>query len=944
MGVVYQARHTKMGRKFAVKILTGMQSEDESGWKRFRREAETAARIHHPHVTGVIDYDVSPEGIPYLVMEYVDGGTLQDFIRKHPRIPYAVFLKIMKQIVLGLQSAHKEGIIHRDLKPANIMLDTPDGEPFVKIADFGLARLQEREGGESTLTETGMLIGTPHYLSPEACRGQKIDHRSDLYALGVIAYEMLTGKTPFETTNILEQIRNHIEKDPPPLTTWRPDLPPKVEQIVLKMLSKNPADRYQSATEFMDDLEKVTSDDLATGMIELTEIPQKDVDTLQVDASTFIQTGEVSTLQKKNALQKVVFIAIPLLVLILFAIFRPHEKKSPETNTAVKPASAKQSINLNVAKQIPEEADFVKPFYGDSLPPIQLREETGMLDAPKLFEINSGVVKIRDLQTTEILDRQNVPFEATSLAVVSGASEFAVNDGKDVVFWNYKRSKETGRIPLSDKIVLLTGSPDTPKGAALTESGALYSLDFAHRKALPLGKAPESASGMFLSPQADRVVVWNMSGKIRVYSGKDEDPWLIPYGKGFISRPAIDSQEKYLSFGSNAGELLVYEIQNKRLSQSFKFNGWATSVCWTPDEQFLLAVDGDKSEGRFQSLSGKLSDPFRVDASVIWSSSDPPLMMGYDPDSRNLTKFSYISPQFEKKLAVGSDSIWRIVRGKDGRLWISGKEPVIYSLTPDQPDKVTKLKGHTDGIPSLFATKDGQWLISAGDDRALKLWKLPEGTQQESLQAHDNLVNAIVATADGKHLISTSSDKSVRMWTIPEITFEKKIADLKNAGQTAAVSANGRVAAVGDWIGNFYLFEAPDWTPKHKPLELDTGCIYGLVALPPEQSFLATTLNGNAYLIDGATGDSRLLRHYSRPLYGVDVSPALGLIAILEESQIYLYHLSDFSSAGILAATGFEPSAIAFDEKQPKLYSGDSSGNLWIWNLKGDREIKEMGR
>src|SRR5919202_5927494 len=230
MGEVWAARDLELGRPVALKLLG-----PEADPARFEREAHAAASLSHPNVTQLFDYG-EWEGRPYMVLELVPGGTLEDRLRDARPLPDDEAERIAYEVAAGLAHAHSRGLIHRDLKPANVLFDA-DGR--AKIADFGIARM----GGAGTLTEAGTLLGTAAYISPEQAAGEPVTAASDVYSFGVILFRMLMGRLPFEAEEPLELVRMHRDAPPPPVTAFRPDAPPQLARIAEASLAKDPHTR-----------------------------------------------------------------------------------------------------------------------------------------------------------------------------------------------------------------------------------------------------------------------------------------------------------------------------------------------------------------------------------------------------------------------------------------------------------------------------------------------------------------------------------------------------------------------------------------------------------------------------------------------------------------------------------------------------------------------------
>jgi serine/threonine protein kinase len=406
MATVYKGYQSDIDRYVAVKVLPQLPEQDQAFVERFKLEARTIARLQHPHILPIYDFG-DEAGLLYLVTAYAPGGSLNEQILKGP-LPLATVDRLLREIAPALDYAHRQGIIHRDIKPANILLDR---EGNALLADFGIVKLLEGTS-VSNLTGTSGIVGTPAYMSPEQANGQPVDGRTDVYALGVVMYEMLTGRQPFSAETPLQLLLKHLNEPPPLLRDQMKDLPPALDIVLQRALAKDPADRYQTAAQFAQAFAQAISN-AETGTLQFPtgglKPPTQTVPTAGNVPMTSVVTGNntqpapAATLspvpQRSQALLPTLLIAgaaVLALVLALFALVSSNQR-TPEvvvaTATAVAPPT---TVPVVIAPTSPP----VPTFGSASFTTADALGDTLNLRVQNLMPPSSGARYVAWLQNT----------------------------------------------------------------------------------------------------------------------------------------------------------------------------------------------------------------------------------------------------------------------------------------------------------------------------------------------------------------------------------------------------------------------------------------------------------------------------------------------------------------------------------------------------------------
>ncbi len=327
MGRVYEARHTRLGNKrFAVKMLHAEYARQPDVVTRFQREAEAASGIAHPNVVDVYDVHHTEDGRPYLVGEFLEGEEFGDFLERMGKIPVGLAVHIARQICSALGAAHARGVIHRDMKPENVFLTGPLGHPTVKVIDFGISKVGD--AGGTALTRTGMIMGTPSYMAPEQARGEKVDQRADIYAVGGILYRALTGRKPFDADDASVTLTRVLTEEPDRPRSIDPTIPQALELVIQRAMAKEPKDRPTTMADLEADLlpfDTEVAHPQAVGSVRNLAASGADTDPVEGSAKTVLigarqaqQSGSKPTLHRATRDARLARPMIALLTIVAY--------------------------------------------------------------------------------------------------------------------------------------------------------------------------------------------------------------------------------------------------------------------------------------------------------------------------------------------------------------------------------------------------------------------------------------------------------------------------------------------------------------------------------------------------------------------------------------------------------------------------------------------------
>ncbi len=772
MAKVYKAYDPNVKRQVALKLMSTHLTDDDEFRARFRREAEAVAALEHVGIVPIYDFGEDDDQL-YIVMRLMGGGTLKDRIHDGP-ISIEEAAKTLRRIAMALDKAHENGIIHRDLKPGNILYDE-DGEGY--IADFGVAHLAK--SGEE-LTGTGALIGTPAYMSPEQVRGanDEVDGRSDIYSLGVILFEMLSGRTPYNADTPMGTALMHLLEPVPRVLEINPNLPPTVEEIIDKAMAKEKEDRYAKAKDMADALDEV--------------IAGSYMPTQKMEDGEKVKEAVAVTQKSSGSKKGLVWGLLGVVGLAAgFFLFQG----------GFIGGDADSDPDAGVVSIIEEPSPTLKPTdFPPTLAPTieQTLEPTAEPTAvPAINPVSMSLSNIGQVSQVSILGRGTINDIAISpdeaLVAVVGSLGVRLYDTDTLTLVAYFENSEGLNLnsvawaPDTENPRLVTGGQDGSVRIWDAETGQQLLNPPAHQE--PVNSVDWSPDGtMIASGSADNTVkIWNAdTGSQRfTLEGHAEDVTNVswsPNGESFVS---------------SGWSVLVWNIEGQfPLYESLRHSDQIESLAWSPDSQQLISASADNSMKLLIVQSADSSVAVEAQETTVYGVS-------WSPDGETIVQSAGKNIQVRNSDMGIQNSVGEHKANTTHFEWLedgsrlisvsSDGELILWDTSTWKP--LQKNSEHTGEKTSAAISPDGSKVASGSVDGIVRIWEAATGIQLEVIEAHEGSVNDIAWSTDGTEIATVGEDGVGRIWDAESYIEIRKLLGHRGPVNTISWSPDGSMIA-----------------------------------------------------------------------------------------------------------------------------------------------------
>jgi WD40 repeat protein/tRNA A-37 threonylcarbamoyl transferase component Bud32 len=908
MGVVYKARQQSLKRLVALKmILAGAHAAPEQV-ARFRAEAEAVARMQHPHIVQV--YEIGEyAGRSFISLEYCPGGSLAERFQGQPQ-PGRKAAVLVQTLAGAVQHAHAHGIIHRDLKPANVLLAEND---TVKVSDFGLAKQLEPSVAQ---TQSGVIVGTPSYMAPEqtAGRSKPIGPATDVYALGAILYEALTGRPPFRAATPLETLEQVRSQEPVAVRQLQPSVPKDLETICLKCLQKEPAKRYASAAAFGDDLERF-----------LTGKP--------------ILARPVGHLERLWRWGKRNPMVASLTVVVFFLL------------AAVAGVASIGYLREAAAHAEAEAAgqEMRRQWYAANLSLMQQAWDTNRITSLRALLAKTEAYPDRGFewnywQRLCHLEIMNLIGHGAEVAAVSwspdGTRLATASWDQTAKVWDAASGRELRTLKGHMSAVhAVSWCPDGKRLATTSFDGTTKVWNTADGRELLSFKVREG-SGWSVAWSPDEkllatggrgriVQVWELASRRELLSVDEREGGIISL--------SWSPNSKRLATGKTDGTVRVWDgAVGRELLTLQGHPGW--SVAWSPEGKWLATGGHDGSPKVWEASTGRelfaLPGPPASDRSVAWSADGRQLAIGY---ADGTAKAWDVAGKRERFTFKGHTSwVNSVSWSPDGKRLATGSYDGTVKLWDTERDRgVLTFQGHTKDIAAVSWSPDGKRLASGSADGTATVWDAADGRALRTIPGHTDEVDSVSWSPDGDRLAIGSFDRTA---SVCEVTSGRNL--LTVSGRRVSWSPDGtRLATVGD-DGRATIWDAAENRELFR-LQGHRSAITSLAWSPDSKRLATGSAGGTAMVSDGDRGRKLLmLKGYTSGIWSISWSADGKRLATgTGEGTAKIWNAADGSELLTLKGYWGQVTSLSWSPDGKRLATGISEGLTKLWDTASGQEL-----
>jgi len=872
MGAVYKGHDPFLNRQVAIKLLAPHLVWEKAFVERFMREARAVAQLHHPNIVSI--YDVGQDGNNYyFVMAYLPGGSLKQLITQRGRLTPAEALPILRQLADALDYAHGKGLVHRDVKPVNVMFDE---RSQVILTDFGIVKAVE----ESRLTGTGAAIGTPHYMSPEQIKGMEVDARTDQYALGIVAFEMLTGRVPFDADTTTAILFKQVSEPPPSATACCPDLPPTVEPALNRALAKSPAERYASCGDFVSALE------LALGQL----VVQRPVAPSPIATRPAQPTAPASTMSSaaRRGLPGwawaigaggllMCLIAVVIAAVGIKALGPKLTTTTPTQAVAIRnttvPVSTQAPPSLPPSATAPRSTPTRLPSSAVNTPMASPALGSTVVPQPVAAISSANVEQVAQLALLEKDSGENVVWLPKSKLLVVSASK--------IFFYDPQTLKQTRAIDARGEN--LAFSPDEAVLASVSSDGVkLWDVNGTELRALAGSKSSTSAA-------------FSSDGKtLATGTGMTVKLWEVVSGNELRTLVGHSSPVNAVAFSPD-GTTLASGADSVKLWDTASWSELRTlgdrmpsvqSLAFSPDGQMLAGGTVFGEIKLWEAASGRELHTFTGHTSWVHS-------VAFSPDGKLLASAAWDA----------TIRLWDVASGRELRA----------------------LTGHTDRVQAVTFSPDGLFLASGASDRTTRLW----GVKSATTQTGPTPTRAPSAPTGTPVPLSASAISPANAEKVTQLTLLEK-----DAGENVAWLPDGKLVTVAS--NKVYVYDPQTWQQVRT-----INASGGVAIFSRDGATMAMVSYDGVKLWDAVSGSELRTLAGSKSSTSAAFSPDGTLLATGTGMTVKVWDVASGDELRTLAGSQSTVNAVAFSPDGKALAA--AANTIKLWDTASWSELRTLG-